>query len=85
MARHLSRTIDGVRPAFALAAQLMTSIRSTPPQIRRQCIESMTELDRYVSMSLLLITAQTKQLACFHRDKDTLEMRSNVASRQSRG
>jgi hypothetical protein len=30
-------------------------------------------------MSLLLITAQTTQIACFHRDKDTLEMHSNVA------
>ena len=37
------------------------------------------ELDRYLSMSLPLITPQTIQLACFHRDKDTLEMHSNVA------
>jgi hypothetical protein len=37
------------------------------------------EQDRYLSMSLLLITPQTIQLVCFHRDKDTLEMHSNVA------
>ena len=37
------------------------------------------ELDRYLSMSLLLITPQTIQIACFHRDKKTLEMQSNVA------
>jgi hypothetical protein len=30
-------------------------------------------------MSLLLITAQTTQVACFHRDNDTLAMHSNVA------
>lgn len=65
--------------------QLMTSIRRTPPQTRRHASVDEAELSRYVSMWLLLITAQTAQLACFHRDKDTLEMRSNVAGRQSRG
>lgn len=81
MARHLSRTIDGVRSVFALAAthdQYPTYTSPDSPPMRRA---DEAEPDRYVSMSLLLITAQTTQLACFHRDKDTLEMRSNVAGR----
>jgi hypothetical protein len=44
------------------------------------CLEGMRpSLERYVSMSLPLITARRTQAACFHCDKDTLEMRSNVA------
>lgn len=37
------------------------------------------ELDRTSPTSPLLITAQMMQATCFHGDKDTLEMRSNVA------
>jgi hypothetical protein len=57
-----------------------TGIRHTPPQIRLPMIQWMKpSRDRYLSMSLLLITPQTIQLACFQRNKDTLEMHSNVA------
>jgi hypothetical protein len=62
-------------------AHSWTSVRHTPPEMRLPVIEWVgeAELERYRLMSLLLITPQTTQLACFHRDNDTLGMHSNVA------